>query len=192
MTGRTVPPRPTRRLAVAVAGAVTVLACVAAAPALAADPPRRDLRLPVPGPALPVTPFDPPAQRWLPGHRGVDLAAAAFGPVRAPAAGTVSFAGPVAGRPVLAIDHGDGLRTTYEPVRAAVRVGQEVGPGQVVGRVLPGHPGCPVEVCLHWGARLAAGGPAGDDDEYLDPLSLLSGAERPVRLKPLRPGDGGH
>ena len=63
--------------------------------------------------------FDPPRTRYGPGHRGVDLAARAGEPVLASVAGTVAFAGSVAGRGVVSIDHGS-LRTTYEPVEAQV------------------------------------------------------------------------
>lgn len=138
-----------------------------------------------------VTPFDPPTERWLAGHRGVDLAVAPLQTVTAPADGTVLFAGTVAGRPVLSIEHGGGLRTTYEPVRAAVRAGDLVTAGDPVGHVIIGHPGCPTTACLHWGARVASGGPSGDDDDYVDPLGLLALHDRPIRLKPTLPGDGG-
>lgn len=165
---------------------LVVLPSAAAAP----EPSRQDLRGPLPGSVSVVTPYDPPARRWLSGHRGVDLAAAPLAVVRAPADGSVLFAGSVGGRPVLSIDHGAGLRTTYEPVRATVRAGDRVAAGEAVGHVLAGHPGCPVSACLHWGARIAAGGVSGDDDEYADPLSLLAVDQRPIRLKPTRSGDG--
>lgn len=172
--------------------AVTVMVAVAAAPA--PDPhaaPGVRFRSPVPGGARPVTAFDPPDEPWLPGHRGVDLASTPLAPVRAPASATVLFAGAVGGKPVVSLDHGGGLRTTYEPVSATVRAGQVVNPGQQVGHLVAGHPGCPVEACLHWGARVASGGPGGDDDEYIDPMTLLHHSDRPIGLKPLLPGDGG-
>lgn len=150
---------------------------------------RPPMSSPLPGALSVVTPFDPPAQRWLPGHRGIDLGGEPRSPVLAPADGTVLFAGSVAGRPVLSIDHGDGLRTTYEPVVAEVDVGEVVTPRSRVGRLLAGHPGCPVSACLHWGARVASGGPTGDDDDYVDPLTLLADSDRPIRLKPTLPGD---
>lgn len=148
------------------------------------------MRSPLSGPPTAVTPFDPPDQRWKAGHRGVDLAATPLAPVLAPTDGAVSFAGVVAGRPVLSIDHGAGLRTTYEPVRATVRQGDAVRAGETVGYLVAGHPGCPVEACLHWGARVASGGPGGDDDDYVDPMALLLDTARPIALKPTRPGDG--
>ncbi|MFN3601855.1 MAG: M23 family metallopeptidase [Dietzia sp.] len=175
----------------AVVSAAVLAVLVVVPPAAASpDPPRRDLRGPLPGPVSVVTSFDPPAERWLAGHRGVDLAAAPLSTIRAPAGGTVVFAGAVGGRPVLSIDHGAGLRTTYEPVRATVRTGDSVTTGDTVGHLLAGHAGCPVVACLHWGARLASGGPSGGDDDYIDPLSLLALDDRPIRLKPTLPRDG--
>jgi murein DD-endopeptidase MepM/ murein hydrolase activator NlpD len=114
-------------------------------------------------------------RRWAAGHRGVDLALPAGAPVAAAAAGTVAFAGPVAGRPVVAVVHPDGVRTTYEPVVPVVRPGQPVVAGEVLGHLgAPTH--CDPDACLHWGARR---GP----DAYLDPLLLL--VDRRVRLYPV-------
>lgn len=121
--------------------------------------------------------FDPPPQRWLPGHRGVDLAGTPSAVVYAAGSGTVSFAGPVAGTPVVAIDHRGGLRTTYQPVTPVVAAGASVGAGDPIGLLDAGHRGCPVAACLHWGVRRGA--------VYLDPLALL-GLGR-VRLLPLPP-----
>ena len=120
-------------------------------------------------------PFDPPPSRFGAGHRGVDLAAAPTAPVLAAGDGVVVFAGMVAGRPVISIDHPGGLRTTYEPVIPSVAAGQPVARGSPVGALLAGHAGCPVAACLHWGLRRGAG--------YLDPLTLLRPG--PVRLLPL-------
>ncbi|WP_338599294.1 M23 family metallopeptidase [Saccharopolyspora sp. SCSIO 74807] len=125
--------------------------------------------------AAPVLrPFEPPSSEFGPGHRGVDLAGAAGEQVRSAGAGTVRFAGVLADRPVVSIEHSGGLRTTYEPVRATVQAGQAVAPGQPIGALDPGHPGCPADACLHWGVRR---GP-----EYRDPLGLLGGGR--VRLLP--------
>lgn len=123
--------------------------------------------------------FDAPSPNWNRGHRGVDLAAGPQQPVYAAGPGTVVFAGVLAGRPVVSLAHPGGLRTSYEPVQAAVRPGQTVSTGQLLGSLLSGHPGCPVTACLHWGAMW---GPA-SDAEYVNPLGLL--AETPIRLKPL-------
>lgn len=123
--------------------------------------------------------FDAPSPNWIRGHRGVDLAAAPDQPVYAAGPGTVVFAGVLAGRPVVSLAHPGGLRTSYEPVQAAVRPGQSVGAGRLLGTLLAEHPGCPVAACLHWGAMW---GPASNAD-YVNPLGLL--AETPIRLKPL-------
>jgi murein DD-endopeptidase MepM/ murein hydrolase activator NlpD len=108
----------------------------------------------------------------------VDLAAAPGATVRAAGAGTIVFAGQVAGRGVVSVAHPGGLRTTYEPVAVAVadlRPGDTVAAGGEIGVLAPGHPGCPEAACLHWGLRRGA--------DYLDPLTLL-GLGR-VRLLPL-------
>ncbi|MGI5522869.1 murein hydrolase activator EnvC family protein [Micromonospora sp. CA-259024] len=139
-------------------------------------------RWPVDGPPRPVRRFDPPPQPWLPGHRGVDLAAPAGAVIRSAGSGTVLFAGLVAGRPVITVGHADGLRTTHEPVRPGVHPGQSVTAGTPLGELLSGHPGCPADACLHWGLRRG--------EEYLDPLALLGLG--PVRLLPVdRVGNAG-
>jgi murein DD-endopeptidase MepM/ murein hydrolase activator NlpD len=120
-------------------------------------------------------PFEPPVNPYGPGHRGVDLAGAPGAVVLAAADGVVVFAGRVAGRAVVSIDHAGGLRTTYEPVEASVGAGQPVARGSPIGTLAAGHTGCPVGACLHWGLRRAA--------TYLDPLLLLRPAR--VRLLPL-------
>jgi len=53
----------------------------------------------------------------------VDLAGAPGQPVYAAGPATVVFAGKLAGRPVVSLAHAGGLRTSYEPVEAAVAVG---------------------------------------------------------------------
>ncbi|WP_425489038.1 M23 family metallopeptidase [Mycobacterium vicinigordonae] len=125
--------------------------------------------------------FDAPSQRWLAGHRGVDLAGRPGQPVYAAGDATVVFAGLLAGRPVVSLAHPGGLHTSYEPVRAVVRGGQAVASGSVLGALQAGHSGCPAAACLHWGAMW---GPASHAD-YVDPLGLLEST--PLRLKPLAP-----
>ena len=74
--------------------------------------------------------FDPPPKPWLSGHRGVDLGAMADGAqVTSPAAGTVSFVGMVVDRPVITLDHGDGLRSSFEPVASTLAAGSPVAAG---------------------------------------------------------------
>ncbi|WP_435612608.1 murein hydrolase activator EnvC family protein [Streptomyces sp. bgisy159] len=162
-------------------GVLLILAFLLAASVSArADPPPRP-GTPPPSPvpkvarSWPLRPRPTVIRSWAPpptpygrGHRGVDLTAPAGAPVRAVAAGRVSYAGPVAGRGVISVElAGTGtppLRTTYEPVRPTVREGDEVAPGEPLGTVQPTGSHCP-PTCLHWGLRRA--------DTYLDPLLLL-------------------
>ncbi|PSL01182.1 peptidase M23-like protein [Haloactinopolyspora alba] len=126
------------------------------------------------GPVDLVHDFDPPDDPWLPGHRGVDIAAPVGAEVRAAGSGRVRYAGPLAGRGVVVVDHGT-VRTTYEPVAATVTVGQRVHVGAPLGTLAatPGH--CAPASCLHWGAR--------ERGRYRDPGALVRPAA--VRLLPL-------
>lgn len=110
--------------------------------------------------------FDPPDVAWGAGHRGVDLAGNVGEEVRAPRSGVVSFAAMLAGRPVLVIAHDDGTRTTLEPVEASIEPGRAVSAGDVVGRLVAGHP-CPAAACLHWGLKRG--------EDYLDPVPTGGG-----------------
>lgn len=134
---------------------------------------------PVAGPREVSRPFAPPANRYGAGHRGADLPAPVGAAVRAAGAGRVSYAGLLAGRGVVVVVHG-ALRTTYEPVDAVVMVGDQVVLGDPLGALEPGHAGCPVAACLHWGLRRGV--------DYLDPVRLVQAA--PVRLLPLAGGAG--
>lgn len=142
----------------------------------------------------PVTPlrvtrdFAPPAQRWHAGHRGVDVAATPEQRVVAPVDGRVVYAGTIAGRGVVSIEHratpaGPAWRSSVEPVDALVRLGNTVCGGQVVATVSApsadrsaGH--CAAG-CLHWGVRR--------DGEYVDPVRMLTPS---VRLLPLHVPSG--
>lgn len=136
--------------------------------------------------ALPLSPlvierpFTAPSGQYSPGHRGVDLAAAPGAPVRAPAPGVVRFAGRVAGKLVVSIEHHDrilgrtGWRTTYEGIRATVRIGDIVERGEIIGTVAGLRSGRGHTPGLHWGLRLGR--------TYADPLLML---RRPVILKPV-------
>ncbi|MGI5269734.1 M23 family metallopeptidase [Nonomuraea sp. CA-218870] len=138
-----------------------------------ASPARPSWRKPLDGDLRILRRFSPPPAPWLAGHRGVDLAAPPAAPVLAAGPGTVGYAGSVAGRGVVTVDHPGGLRTTYLPVAPAVRPGDPVAAGDHLGDLAPTPPHCP-ESCLHWGLR--------EGETYLDPLLLLSAAR--VRLLP--------
>jgi len=126
-----------------------------------------------PAPDRVVRDFDPPAEPWLAGNRGVDLAGRAGQPVHAAGAGLVSFAWQIAGVGVVSVTSGS-LRTTYEPLRLAVHRGDAVRAGTVLGRLALAGSHCLPDACLHWGLLRGAA--------YLDPLALL-GLEQ-VRLLP--------
>lgn len=129
-----------------------------------------------PRPAV-VRSFDPPARPWLSGHRGVDLGSAQGAAVSAPEAGTVSFSGWIVDRPVITIDHGSGLRSSFEPVEGLLPVGAAVAKGEQFGALAaPGAAGhCGDRMCLHWGVRRG--------DDYVDPLAFIED-RRPSVLLP--------
>lgn len=164
---------PPHRLAVALAA--VALALVSAMPAGAAPGAPEDRlegwRWPV-SPVRIVAPFVAPAHEYGPGHRGIDLAAPVGAEVTAPASGVVAFAGSVAGRPVVTVDHGDGLVSTLEPVRASVAIGVAVRVGAVVGIVDAG--GHTPEGAIHFGVR--------EYGEYINPALLLDDVPRAVLL----------
>lgn len=159
-----------------------VLGVAICAPARSAPSPR--WQWPIPAPHEVVEVFDAPDQPYGAGHRGIDIAVDGPGAeVRAVEAGTVRFAGAVAGRGVVSVLHADGLISTYEPVQASVQQGQEVDAGDVLGTIAPesatgSH--CTEVLCLHLGARRG--------QEYLDPLLLL-GERGPSVLLPWTDGD---
>ncbi|WP_329001371.1 M23 family metallopeptidase [Kribbella sp. NBC_00709] len=118
--------------------------------------------------------FELPAKPWLSGHRGIDLAGRPGQPVLAATPGTITYAGPLAGRGVITITTGP-RRTTYEPVVPAVPVGTTVQTGTVIGHLSAAGSHCQPRTCLHWGLL--------QGNQYLNPLTLVP--NRPVRLLPL-------
>ena len=127
----------------------------------------------VPEPEV-VRGFDPPEDPWGAGHRGVDLLGSPGQPVRSALPGTVTWAGVLAGRGVVVVDHGP-TRTTYEPVDGRVPVGTRVAAGDRIGRLSTVGSHCFPRACLHWGWI--------EGETYLDPLRLVGAG--PVRLLPL-------
>ena len=117
--------------------------------------------------------FKAPPEPWLSGHRGVDLEATPGTPIRASMSGTIAFAGQVGGRPVVSIQHADGIRTTYDPVISRRSRGDVVGRGDIIG-VLANENEATHGPGLGWGAKIG--------ESYIDPLTLLGRSE--VRLKP--------
>jgi hypothetical protein len=123
-----------------------------------------------------VDPFRPPEHPYGPGNRGLEYDTPPGTPVRAAAAGTVSFAGLVAGSRHVTVLHDDGLRTTASYLdEVAVVVGQRVEQGDVLGTTAGR---------LHFSAR--------HGDGYLDPASLFTTGPPRVHLVPfdVPPGVG--
>ncbi len=147
-----------------------------ASPAVAAPEP--PWSWPVDGPRVIERGYAAPATPYGRGHRGIDIRAGAT--LTAPADGVVRFAGIVVDRPVLTIDHGGGIVSSYEPVVARVAVGDRVARGDPLGAVLDGH--CSVR-CVHLGVRV--------DGHYVSPLRFLDRVP-PAVLLPTRDvtGDG--
>ncbi|WP_175494286.1 murein hydrolase activator EnvC family protein [Herbiconiux ginsengi] len=150
--------------------------------AAAAADATRPWQWPVNAPVLVTAEFVAPATRYGAGHRGADLATAPGAPVLAPRDGVVAFAGAVAGRPVVSIDHPGDYRSSVEPVVATVAVGDVVLHGQVIGTVGTG--GHCAAVCLHFGVRLHG--------DYLNPRGLVGEIPRAILLPRLAalPGAG--
>ncbi len=113
-------------------------------------------------------PFRPPPCVWCPGNRGLQYDVPAGTPVRAAAAGVVTFSGVVAGTRYLVLEHADGLLATYGQLASTPwRAGDHVASGATVGESAGG---------LHFGLRRG--------DEYVDPGPLLGRLVRRARLVP--------
>lgn len=118
--------------------------------------------------------FDPPADPWDAGHRGVDLAGSVGQSVHSALPGTITFVGYVAGKPVVTVSHGV-TRTTYEPVSSSLPVGTAVAAGDRIGSLELAFSHCFPAGCLHWGWIRGT--------VYLNPIDLIE--DGAVRLLPL-------
>lgn len=158
--------------AVVVAGTLTLGLDLSATADRSASPPAAPLapvcRPPWDAPVdAPISdPFRPPSRRYGPGNRGIEYATEPGQDVVAVAAGVVEFAGPVAGLPVVVIDHGAGLRSSYVNL-----LDGSVGRGLVVGR---GQRIAAAGEAFHLGARR--------DGNYVDPAELIERRCEVVRL----------
>ena len=148
----------------------------------------------VAGQPLPASPWNPPLESpvrlvnqyrqpnsdYSAGHRGVDYLVQPGQPVMAPADGAVWFAGRVAQRPVLSLQHQGGLLTEFEPVCSDLSAGEIVFAGQEIGRVCDADDDyrehCSTQRCMHFSVRLKG--------RYLSPLVFL-GLANPSRLLPI-------
>ncbi len=163
-------PRRAARLLLVSAAAMTMVAAMLTATAGAAS---HKHGLPVFRPPVdaPVAdPFRPPENPYGPGNRGLEYGTEPGDVVRAAAAGTVSFAGAVAGTLHVTVDHGGGLLSSYSYLRRiSVRSGAPVSRGTVIG--IAGER-------LHFGVRLRG--------VYTDPDTFIGVRRVRVRLVPLR------
>ncbi len=116
-----------------------------------------------------VDAFRPPQRFAGPGNRGLEYRTRPGQAVAASGAGRVAFAGSVASRQVVAIDHPDGLRTTYSGLEEiTVAKGMAVDRGERIGRAA---------VRFHFGVRAGSA--------YLDPSLLFEASRGFVRLVPV-------
>lgn len=150
---------------------------VAQAPGSAPAPARGVYASPVERPVS--APFDMSAGPYGRGNRGLDYAVRAGDVVRAIGAGTVVFAGPVAGVTWITVLHPDGLRSSSGPMASVVvSKGDRVTAGQEIGTTGP---------TFHLGVRRGA--------TYIDPAPLFRPRRGPARLVPVpsarRPGGRG-
>lgn len=115
--------------------------------------------------------FRDPGCRWCAGNRGLEYDVSPGTPVRALAAGVVSFAGVVVGTRYVVVTHPDGRRATYGRVASTpLHVGDVVAAGVVVATTTDG---------LYVGLR--------DGEVYVDPEPFIGR----LRLLPyLVPLDG--
>jgi len=136
------------RLFVALAGVLTMVQVSLSCPGLSLYEPLEIVR-----------PYGPTG-RWS-GHFGMDLAVPAGSVVRSVGSGTVTFAGVVAGRRSVTVDHGGGIRTSYSYLTAQlVSTGRRVGRGSPLG--YSGiHDG---RAAVHLSLRKGV--------DYMDPLAL--------------------
>jgi murein DD-endopeptidase MepM/ murein hydrolase activator NlpD len=113
--------------------------------------------------------FDAPRCQWCAGHRGISYAVAVGTPVRAAAAGAVTFSGVVVDVRYVVVRHGDGLLATYGGLSSTdLTSGDTIAAGAIVGRS-GGE--------LYFGLRT---GP----DQYIDPQPLLGELVVPPYLVP--------
>lgn len=131
--------------------------------------------------------FDPPAETWLAGHRGIDVRAIPGEPLRAPTAGAVRFRGTVASTATVSIVTESGYVVSFQPATTEAPVGTEFAAGEEIGAVAEGaHCG---QECLHLGVW-----PLDSDRAYVDPAPFF-GRDRSVLLPlsrrpaPERPGE---
>jgi len=105
------------------------------------------------------------------GHWGVDVAVDPGTPVRAVAAGVVTFSGSIAGNQTVTVSHGGGVRTSYSYLSARyVTGGHRVAIGGAVGASGVDHG----VAAIHFSLRVG--------DRYVDPLASCRTPSPGLRL----------
>lgn len=147
------------RLSMVLIAAASLLAAATGARSASADG-RSCVGLSPPADGIIIAAFDPgPGYE---GHWGIDYEGDHDGLVQAAAGGTVIFSGRVVDNPVVTIDHGGGLWTSYSYLgHITVLTGEEVERGTVVGTVGSGAGHGDV----HLSVRI--------NGEYIDPLRVM-------------------
>lgn len=132
-----------------------------------------------------VNQYRQPNSDYSSGHRGVDYLVKTGQPVLAPADGTVWFAGKVAQRHLISLQHNNGYLSEFEPVCTDLTKGEPIIAGQQIGYVCEAGPSysphCSNALCLHFSLR--------SKGAYLSPLVFIGGLN-PSRL--LATPLGGH
>lgn len=135
---------------------------------------------PVEGVRTVTAPFRAPTHDYGPGHRGIDMSAPVGTVVHAPVDGVVAFRGVVVDRPLLTLDHGGGIVTTFEPLQSTLAPGTAVVAGQEIGTVARG--GHTPTDQLHLGVRY--------DDVYINPMLMFGDVPRAILLPCCAPRNG--
>src|SRR5205809_469145 len=134
---------------------------------------------PADGPLL--RPFSLGSNPYLGGqHRGIDVSGAAGSEIRAPADGTITFAGTVpGGGKTVAIRTAEGYSVTLVHLGSiAVARGALIGEGSPVGSIGPTGTAAFGEPYVYMGVRIAS-----QPEGYLDPLLFLP-SRQPVASAP--------
>lgn len=123
--------------------------------------------------------FQASANQYGPGHRGTDFEASPGTAVYSIAPAQVIFVGSVNGHLYISLDHGSGIVSTYSVGTKAVKEGEVIEKGKLLGTV-----GKPLENdaenTFHFSMRV--------NDKYVDPMLYITGTI-PVREISLTPID---
>ena len=124
-------------------------------------------RTPVTGSVM--DPFRPPSCPYCAGHRGIEYRVAPATPVRAVAAGVVTYSGMIAGVMYVVVRHANGWKTTYGKLTSSsLQRGDRVVARSQIGRAAGR---------VYFGLRIS--------DEYRDPALYLGRAVGQARLVPV-------